>query len=229
MTQPVPEHISAKATDFVGLLDGLVAFAERAKRLGFDPVMTAACVAFGFVYIHPFEDGNGRIHRFLMHQVLADRGFTPAEIVFPISSVILDDVVAYKHVLETLSRPLLAWIEWVSTASGNIEVLNDTVDYYRFFDATAHCEFLFACIERSIEKDLPAELGYLEHRDAFHRGMTNVVDMSERTVDVLLGFLRQGHGTLSKRARTREFAALREDEVQTIQALYADLFQTTPS
>jgi hypothetical protein len=29
-----------------------------------DAVVAAALFAFGFVFIHPFEDGNGRIHRF---------------------------------------------------------------------------------------------------------------------------------------------------------------------
>ncbi|HIP51694.1 MAG TPA: hypothetical protein EYG94_06355 [Campylobacterales bacterium] len=31
-------------------------------------------IAFSFVYIHPLEDGNGRIHRYLIHHVLAERG-----------------------------------------------------------------------------------------------------------------------------------------------------------
>jgi Fic family protein len=37
----------------------------------------AAATAFGFVYVHPFQDGNGRIHRCLVHHVLAERKFTP--------------------------------------------------------------------------------------------------------------------------------------------------------
>lgn len=230
MSQPVPEHISAKARDLRRLLEGLVNFARRSRDFGFDAVLTAACIAFGFVYIHPFEDGNGRIHRFLMHHVLADRGFTPSEIVFPISSVILDEVVSYKSVLESVAKPLLELIEWTATDKGNVQVSNDTADYYSFFDATAHCEFLFRCIERSVERDLPDELGFLEHRDAFHRGVTEMVDMGERTLDLLLRFLKQGHGTLSKRARTKEFAALDDDEVQRIQSIYTELFrpQTFP-
>ncbi len=224
MNQPVPEHISAKAADLPSLLEGLVAFADRARAMGFDPVLTAACVAFGFVYIHPFEDGNGRIHRFLMHHVLADRGFTPPEIVFPISSTILGAIVEYKGVLEGTSRPLLDWIDWRPTAKGNVDVTVDSADFYRFFDATAHAEFLFECIERSVETALPEELGFLQHRDAFHRRVGEILDMSERTVDLLLRFLQQNHGTLSKRARTREFAALDEDEVQRLQAAYGELF-----
>ena len=227
MAQPTPEHVSANADDLVDLLTGLMLFARRAKILQFDAVFTAACVAFGFVYIHPFEDGNGRIHRFLMHHILADHGFTPPDIVFPISTAILDDVLAYKSTLETVSRPLLEFIRWSPTVDGNVQVLDKTTDYYRFFDATAACEFLFACLERCIEKDLPEELLFLEQRNTFHRRVTDIVDMGERTLDLLLRFLRQGHGLMSKRARTREFAALRENEVQEVQSIYAELFKDT--
>jgi len=52
-----------------------------------------------------------------------------------------------------------------------------------------------------------------------------VVDMPERTFDLLFRFLRQGAGTLSKRAREREFAALTEVEVRRIEALYRDAFE----
>src|SRR4051794_15512547 len=138
----------------------------------YDPVLGAASVAFGFVYIHPFEDGNGRIHRFLMHHVLAERGYTPPEIVFPISSVLYDDIARYKDVLESISRPLLQVVKWTAASSGNVQVLNGTVDFYSFFDATLHCEYLFRCIERAVEKDLPEELAFLEHRDEFHRRVT---------------------------------------------------------
>jgi hypothetical protein len=30
-----------------------------------------ALLGFGFMFVHPFEDGNGRIHRFLIHHCLA--------------------------------------------------------------------------------------------------------------------------------------------------------------
>lgn len=36
-------------------------------------VVEAACRSFAFVFIHPFGDGNGRIHRLLLHNVLALR------------------------------------------------------------------------------------------------------------------------------------------------------------
>ena len=36
-----------------------------------DPVVAAAVLGFAFVFLHPFDDGNGRVHRFLMHAILA--------------------------------------------------------------------------------------------------------------------------------------------------------------
>ena len=222
--QPVPEHISANANNLESLLDGLCLFNGRSRSMRFHPVLAAACIAFGFVYIHPFEDGNGRIHRFLMHHVLAEYRYTPEQIVFPISSVILHEIPRYKDTLEVVSTPLLEWIEWRATEKGNVQVLNDTSDYYRFFDATSNCEFLFKCIETTIERDLPDELSFLEKRDIFHQHVTQIVDMGERSLDLLLKSLRQSHGQLSKRARSNEFRLLTEAEVASVEATYADLF-----
>ena len=44
------------------------------------PVVHAAAIAFGFVFVHPFEDANGRIHRFLIHNILARSRFTPPDL-----------------------------------------------------------------------------------------------------------------------------------------------------
>jgi Fic family protein len=55
---PIPDHISAKHQDLEELLAGLTAF-DRLAAPELDPVIPAAVLAFCFVYIHPFEDGNG--------------------------------------------------------------------------------------------------------------------------------------------------------------------------
>ncbi len=220
---PDPEHISAAHGDLAGLLEGLMTFEQDARKLDYDPVLTAASIAFGFVYIHPFEDGNGRIHRFLMHHVLADRTYTPEGIVFPISHVILDDLVRYRDVLERISSAVLPFIPWRPTPKGNVEVTGETADYYRFFDATAHAEFLLHCIERAVDDILPKEIAFLRYRDDFHRRATEIVDMPSKTIDTLLGVLRQNGGRLGKRAREREFEALTEAEVSRVEEIFADL------
>jgi Fic/DOC family len=220
---PLPDHIGARPRDLKSLIDGLIAFDQgQAQKL--DPVIAAASLAFGFVYIHPFADGNGRIHRYLIHHVLAQRGFNPPGVVFPVSSAILERIGAYQSVLEDYSRRLLPLIEWKPTANGNVEVLNDTEDFYRYFDATPHAEFLYACVQATIEEDLPSETRFLQRYDRFRSGVEQIVEMPENMINMLFQFLRQHRGKLSGRAREREFSALTGAEVERIESLYAELF-----
>src|SRR5206468_11995522 len=60
--EPVPDHISARPQDLLDLLGGIIEYDGRSLTGGIDPVIAAAAIAFGFVYIHPFVDGNGRLH-----------------------------------------------------------------------------------------------------------------------------------------------------------------------
>lgn len=221
---PLPDHISAQAQDLTTLIDGMIAF-DRVAARSIDAVLAAAVLAFGFVYIHPFVDGNGRLHRYLIHHVLAGRGFNPAGVVFPVSSVILENINAYRTVLEDYSKRLLPVIEWDATPEGNVEVRSDTGDFYRYFDATPHAEFLYECVRKTIDEDLPRETEFLSRYDRFRAVIETVADMPERTIDLLFRFLHQNHGSLSKRAREKEFARLTDAEVTRFEEAYKDLFQ----
>jgi len=224
---PIPDHISARPEDLDSLILGLTSFDRRAVS-GLDAVVAAATLAFGFVYIHPFQDGNGRIHRYLFHHVLARRGFNPSGVVFPISASILDRIEEYRAVLEGYSRRLLPLIEWEPTAEGNVRALDDTADFYRFFDATPHAEFLYSCVRKTIEEDLPRETAFLARYDQFRARIEAMVDMPDRTLELLFRFLRQNGGRLSKRAREGELAAMSDEEVASAEKAYADLFSDLP-
>ena len=219
---PIPAHISARPQDLSSLIDGVTAYDERALSAGMDPVIAAAAVAFGFVYIHPFEDGNGRVHRWLIHHVLSRAGYNPPATVFPVSAVMLREISEYKRVLESYTRPMLRLIEWHPTQDNNVDVVNDTADYYRYFDATLHAEFLYHCVETTVEHDLPEEVAYLEGYDRFARGVQEIVDMPASTLDLLHRFLHQNGGRLSKRARAKEFQKLTAEEVERVEGLYLD-------
>jgi hypothetical protein len=52
---------------------------------------------------------------------------------------------------------------------------------------------------------------------------SEIVDMPARTADLLHRFLAQGNGRLSRRARSRDFAALTDVEVARVEALYRRL------
>jgi len=224
---PIPEHITARPDDLADLMRGVVEYGRRTEQTAVDPVVSAAVVSFGFVYIHPFEDGNGRLHRWLIHHVLARAGYNPPQVVFPVSVPMLRRISEYREVLRSYSSRVLPLIEWRATRRHNVDVLNETADLYRFFDATAHAEFLYGCVEETVTQDLPREVAYLEGYDEFSRRVQEeVADMPDRTIDLLSTFLRQNGGTLSKRVRTREFERLTADEVEQIEALYSSCFSS---
>ena len=221
---PMPDHISARPDDLKALMAGLIETYELLCKDNFDPVLLATVLAFGFVFIHPFEDGNGRIHRYLFHHVLAEKSFVPKGLIFPVSAVILDRIEEYKKILEHFSKPRLDLIKWRPTEKNNVEVLNETIDLYRYFDATKQSEFFFECVEETVNKTLPEEVAYLKKYEMLNEFIKNYIDMPDKLVDLLIRFLAQNNGKLSKRAREREFAKLTDIEIQTIEQKYAEIF-----
>ena len=222
---PMPVHISARPDDLESLLSGLI---DTNKMLGdsdYDAVLTAALMAFGFVFIHPFEDGNGRIHRYIFHHVLAEKSFVPKGLVFPVSAVILERIDGYRQTLEHFSKPRLDLIEWRCTEKNNVEVLNATIDLYRYFDATKQAEFFFECVEETVNKTLPEEVDYLKKYDCLNDFIKNYIDMPDKLVDLLVRFLDQNDGKLSKRARENEFNQLTEAEVEAIERKRDEIFR----
>jgi len=222
--RPLPDHISAKPEDLSRLLTGLLETYRLLNESDFDAVLLASVIGFGFVFIHPFEDGNGRIHRYLFHHVLAEKGFVPRGLVFPVSAVILERIEDYRKTLEHFSKPRLDLIEWRPTGKYNVEVLNETIDLYRYFDATQQAEFFFACVEETVNTTLPEEVDYLGKYDRLNTFIKNYLDMPDNLVDLLIRFLSQNSGTLSKRAKACEFDKLTEQEVQVIEQRYAEVF-----
>jgi Fic family protein len=221
---PLPEFIGARPDDLPDLLDGLLVANDRMGASGIDPVLQATATAFGFVYVHPHQDGNGRLHRCLIHHVLAERDFTPQGMVFPVSSVMLDRIDGYRRILQGHSKPLMPFIDWHPTADRNVEVLNDTADLYRYFDCTAEAEFLYACVARTVEHDLPEEIDYLRRHDEAQRRIMETVEMPDRLAQDLIMFIRQNNGKLPRRRRENEFAALTEEEAARIEAICEEVF-----
>lgn len=222
---PMPVHISARAEDIKNLLSGMIETEKLLVKSDYNAVLTAALIGFGFVFIHPFEDGNGRIHRYLFHHLLAEKGFVSRGLVFPVSAVILERIENYNKVLEHYSKPRLSLIEWRPTEKNNVEILNETIDLYRYFDATQQAEFFFECVAETVNKTLPEEVNYLKKYSLMNDFIKNYLDMPDRLVDLLIRFLTQNNGKLSARARNKEFQQLTEAEVLCIEEKFAGIFQ----
>ncbi|MBU2534302.1 MAG: Fic family protein [Alphaproteobacteria bacterium] len=221
---PLPEFIGARPDNLSDLVQGLLTANERMRASGIDPVLQATATAFGFVYVHPFGDGNGRVHRCLVHHVLAERKFTPSGMVFPVSSVMQDRIDDYRRTLQEHSGPLMPFIEWRSTPNRNVEVTNDTADFYRYFDATGAAEFLYGCVKRTVEQDLPREIDYLRRHDQAVRLIMERVEMPDSLAKDLVMFVRQNNGSLARRRREREFRALADDELADLETIVLEAF-----
>ena len=130
----------------------------------------------------------------------------------------------YRNVLESFSQPLLDFIEWEKDRYNNVVVLNETIDYYRYFDATHQAEFLYDCVNETIEQIIPVEVAYLQKYDEIKRYLDDVFQMPDNMVALLLRFLEQNNGKLSKRALNNEFAKLTAEEVKEIESRYNNVF-----
>ncbi len=231
-TRGFGEHvhfISPRPEDVSDLMRGWMLLTERMLQSPLDPVVAAAVSAFAFVFIHPFEDGNGRLHRFLIHYALQRRTFTPPGMVFPISAAILRQRHFYDEALEAFSKPVLAATEWDFLDDHSISVKNSTRDLFRFFDATVQAEFLYDRIAETIREDLKEELDFLVVYDAAFSAVRNVVEMPDRKAALLVRLLLQNGGRLSQNKR-KQFSEIRDSEIAAMEtALMPILLSARPT
>ena len=210
--------IGPRPEDVPDLMSAWIALTRRIGGGGVDPVVAAAVSSFAFVFIHPFEDGNGRIHRFLMHHVLARRDYGPPGVILPVSAAILRDRQRYDDVLASFSTPLLDLIRWEWTdgeahAPGRrMVVKSDSAYLYRYFDATALAEYLYDQVADSVRRDLREELDFVAVFDQALSGVREIVHMPDRRASLLVRLCMQNGGRLAARKRAR-FEELTDDEV----------------
>lgn len=128
--------------------------------------------------------------------------------------------------MQNFSIPLLDFIEWEETSDHNVEVTNHTIDYYKYFDATKQAEFLYDCVKDTIDNIIPEEVNYLIKYEEFKSYIDNAFEMPDDMVSLLVRFLEQNNGKISKRARNKEFEALDDKEVENIEENYKLIFNT---
>ena len=206
------------------LMDGLAAYCGASEEIS--AVLRAAAISFPFVFIHPFEDGNGRLHRYLIHDVLTRSQIGGEGVILPVSAEILSNLRLYDACLEQFSRPLMAAADYSIEEEGKLTVHNpaEIEGFYRFPDVTAQCEFLAQMLERTIRQAIPQEIHFLQRFDQARKAIAEIVDMPDRKREMLLMRLRKTGGKLARKRREREFAELTDREVADIEEAYRNAF-----
>lgn len=215
---PPPQYLAS-------LMDGLKVAADKTE--GTYPIFRAALIAFAFVFIHPFEDGNGRLHRFLIHDTLVRDGVVPEGLIIPVSAHMLNNMQEYDNALEQYSKPLMQQISYTKKADGTLEVTNpeEIEAYFRYPDLTAQCVFLAQTVQETISQDMPEELAFIQHYDELKRELQNIVDMPDKDINLMIMFLHQNKGALPNRRR-KDFAKLTDEEIVSMETTYKDIFNT---
>lgn len=185
------------------LMDALMAF-DNGPAVAVDPLVWASVLSFGFVLIHPFMDGNGRLSRFLFHQALCRPGALRDGLILPVSVAMKKHERDYLHALQTFSRPARErWaVEWVGENDYSFQYLGDPDHtFYRYWDATACVEFGFRMAAQALQVELRQETEYLRRYDAIVRQVSERLDLRGSDLSTLVIACLDQNGRLSKRRR----------------------------
>jgi len=218
---PPPEYL-------VSLIEGLKDTAIKTK--GVSSILRASIIAFGFVFIHPFEDGNGRIHRFLIHDTLTRDGIVEEGFIIPVSAHMLNNMREYDQTLEKYSKPLMHRIQFVKNANGEIEITNkkEVEGYFRYPDLTSQTIYLASTLFETISQDMPEELEFIQHYDEVKKELQNIVDMPDKQLNLMILFLHQNYGIFPHRRR-KEFEKLTDEEINQMEKIYKEIFNIAPT
>ena len=215
--------VAVKPQDVPGVMDGFLATLKKVLSAGdLDAVVLAATMSFAFVFIHPFDDGNGRLHRYLMHYILSRMGFSPLGMIFPVSAVLLKNQVRYDRMLETFSRRLMDVLDYRIDNSGEVSVKGESADFYRYIDFTPIVESYQRIIEETIETEWKSEMDYLVRYDHIRECMRTVVDMPEKDANQFILFVNQNDGRLSISKRQKFFGKLSDEEIDRLETIVVD-------
>lgn len=217
LDREIVHFVGAKPSDLGNLMAGLIDAHGRMEGGNVPAAIHAATIAYGFVFLHPFEDGNGRIHRFLIHNILARLSFTPAGVIFPVSAAMLKRPEAYDASLEAFSKHLMPLVDYTLDDLGHLTVRNQTAPWYRYIDFTAQAEALFGFLAQTIDQELEPELAFLANYDRAKAAIQDIADMPDQRIDLFIRFCLQNQGRVSGRKRESHFAMLANAEVNAME------------
>jgi len=216
--QPKIHYISPKPEDIHTLMEGFLELEQKLLESDVHPVLVATILAFEFVFLHPFEDGNGRIHRFLIHYVLSKLNFTPEYMIFPVSAVMLKNLRDYDRILESYSMPLLSVItDYILNDDGELTVNEDTKLYYQYIDFTRFAEYIFGCVEATIQEDFKGELEFIINYDQTKSKIQSIIDMPDIKIDRMIRCVTQNNGKLGKKMKRTYFQELDDITIEKIE------------
>ena len=156
------------------------------------------------VYIHPFMDGNGRAHRFLFHNVLAQREYAPPGTLFPLSAWLLNHRRDYIGCMTDTCQGILGTADLQRLPDGRLKVRNDIKAGFQFPDLTLEALSLCRFVEASVREELEPNIEFLKHFDEALHGLEVLVEWPYSRLVLFIKLCVQNNGRLSRRKRNLE-------------------------
>lgn len=216
-------YIAPRWEDVPAMIGGLRRVLHTTGGLG--PAVRAALLAFGLVYIHPFADGNGRMSRFLINDVLRRDGAVPAPFVLPVSAAILSDMREYDAILEQFSGPFMHRYanEWRFgkpsiaypdglTSDFHFDAYGDAGHAWRYPDLTEHVHYTAQLLRKTLDVEMRREARLLTSLRNARQAVKNVVEGPDMMIDRIVRSVRENDGIVSKKLRG-EFPILEDQEI----------------
>lgn len=204
------------------LMDGLMTM-SRSGAKAIDPIVMASIVSFGFVFIHPFMDGNGRLSRFLFHCALCNSGRLSKGLLLPVSVAMKNDEPGYLKALQSYSKPIRErWsVRWIDGDRYDFK-LNCGDSIYRYWDATDCVEFGFRVSERALDEELLNETKFLERYDRIIKAVNDRFDVQGKDLSTLVICCLDNGGELSKNRRKQYALQVQPQVFDFIETLAKD-------
>jgi len=159
-------------------------------------------------------DGNGRISRFLVNDVLRRDGAVPAPFILPISATITDSTrerVGYERALEHFSRPLMQkYAERYSFGAEyecddgvrtnfRFDAYDDALPAWRYPDLTYQAQYLGHVIRLTIESGMSKEAAFLRDMDRAREAVKNHLEGPNSDIDQIIRSIRLNHWGISNK------------------------------
>lgn len=212
---PSPELLSELMPAFMDMANGLP------RQI--DPVIAASVASFGFVFLHPFMDGNGRLSRFLFHHALCQSGRLDEGLLLPVSVAMKRQEAEYLKALQSFSVPArkLWKVNWIDEDRFDFE-FNGTDSIYRFWDATPCVEFGYRMAEQALDIDLRQETEFLARFDRIASALNDEFDVRSNDQHLLIITALQNNGRISNNRRKKLVDRVPEDVFDFVERLAKD-------
>jgi hypothetical protein len=210
LREDIVHYVAPPFEDVPPMLASLEAF-ELSTR-GSEPLLRAGALAFAFIYLHPLRDGNGRIHRFLINDVLQRDQAIPPETILPVSASItnsLEHRVEYERALEAFSRPFLRrygsachFGEMTTAADGtrtnfHFGADEDARAAWRYPDLTEQALFVARLVANTISVQMAEEAHILRQFQTAQEHVKDLLEMPDPDVNRLIRSIRENGWSIS--------------------------------